>query len=309
MKSEEQILIDRYLHGELGDDEQESFEERFFADDDLFEQIEVAEMRLVDRYVRGEMDSSEAERFESGYLTTPERMAKVAKARVFHREIARMKPKSAGLFAKLGSLLEFRSPVLQYVTVAAVALLSIGLLWSVLIINKPLENVAETNINDNSRPFNTRPEEDVTPGVEASPGNAIVPDASRPTPDQQRKSSPGAVFFATITYPAGMRGRNVYSVIELEERTTVVELTVVLPDTAADDSYGVTITDESSALVWSGSSIKTVLKNNARALQLRVKAEILANGRYKLKIKPENSPGSIYNYGLEISRKGDNGPK
>ena len=59
-KDREESAI-RYLLGGLSESERTSLEEKFFADDKEFEELEIAEGELVDRYVRREL--SAADRF------------------------------------------------------------------------------------------------------------------------------------------------------------------------------------------------------------------------------------------------------
>jgi anti-sigma factor RsiW len=74
-------LIYRYLLGELPEPEQAALEERFFADNETFEQVCESENRLVDRYVRGRLSSADRARFEAHYLASPAHRQRVATAR------------------------------------------------------------------------------------------------------------------------------------------------------------------------------------------------------------------------------------
>lgn len=58
----------------LSDDEAVRFEENYFADDKLFEEIEIAEDELVDAYVRGQLSEEDRKRFEKG-LARSERLS------------------------------------------------------------------------------------------------------------------------------------------------------------------------------------------------------------------------------------------
>jgi hypothetical protein len=72
--TDNRILARRYLLGVLSDDEVARLEERYFSDDGLFEEIEIAEDELVDAYVRGKLTDGDRERFEKG-LATSERLS------------------------------------------------------------------------------------------------------------------------------------------------------------------------------------------------------------------------------------------
>lgn len=63
----------RYLLGTLTAEERTHFEEKYFHDDTLFEELEIAEDELVDAYVRKQLSSEDTERFEQ-HLKTSERL-------------------------------------------------------------------------------------------------------------------------------------------------------------------------------------------------------------------------------------------
>jgi len=83
-----QTLARRYLLGVLSDDDVARFEENYFADDKLFEEIEIAEDELVDAYVRGHLSEEDRKRFEEGLarserLSERVRFSKSLRARAF----------------------------------------------------------------------------------------------------------------------------------------------------------------------------------------------------------------------------------
>lgn len=67
-QSEDHQLITRYLLGELNDDEQRALEERYFADDDLFALLLLAEAELIERYEDGRLTKEESRQFESYFM-------------------------------------------------------------------------------------------------------------------------------------------------------------------------------------------------------------------------------------------------
>jgi len=71
----------RYLLGELCAEERARLEERYFKNDDLFEEMEMAEDELIDAYLRGHLSKSESRLFEENYLSSQRRRHKVGLAR------------------------------------------------------------------------------------------------------------------------------------------------------------------------------------------------------------------------------------
>jgi anti-sigma factor RsiW len=86
---DDQVMI-RYLLGGLSEDEQTRLEERFFADDDYFEQLLAVESELIDAYVRGELSGHEREQFETFFLASPRRRERVEFAKALMKRVSRM---------------------------------------------------------------------------------------------------------------------------------------------------------------------------------------------------------------------------
>jgi len=77
-------LLVKYLLHELPEREVEELEEEMLRDDELFERMQVVEMKLIDSYVRGEMTEEEKSRFQRRFLAIPDNQSKVEEARAFH---------------------------------------------------------------------------------------------------------------------------------------------------------------------------------------------------------------------------------
>src|SRR5687767_157148 len=77
-----------YLLGKLQEEEMLHLEESYFLDDNLFDEIQVAERELIDRYVEGSLSKDERYQFEHFFLSTPSRQEKLRFARVLKKHIA-----------------------------------------------------------------------------------------------------------------------------------------------------------------------------------------------------------------------------
>jgi hypothetical protein len=70
-------VLHQYLLGELSKEERLQLEETYFADDDFFEQLLIAEDELITAYVHGDLSKSEMGRFETNFLASLEQREKV----------------------------------------------------------------------------------------------------------------------------------------------------------------------------------------------------------------------------------------
>ncbi|PYS69200.1 MAG: hypothetical protein DMF69_17730, partial [Acidobacteria bacterium] len=78
----------RYLLGELSEQEKASLEERFFSDDQEFEELEVAETELIDQYLADELSPGDRTLFEKRLVTSPRLVERVRISRILASRLA-----------------------------------------------------------------------------------------------------------------------------------------------------------------------------------------------------------------------------
>lgn len=81
-------LMKRFLLGTSSEEERTLLEERFFADDAQFEEIQILEDELIDRYVRDELPADDRARFEQRILKSAALRERVEFAKLFKTKIA-----------------------------------------------------------------------------------------------------------------------------------------------------------------------------------------------------------------------------
>jgi hypothetical protein len=69
-KVEADARLTRYLLGAVSETERENIEAEYLTDEDVFEQMLIAEDELVDAYARGELADQERKQFEKNFLTS-----------------------------------------------------------------------------------------------------------------------------------------------------------------------------------------------------------------------------------------------
>jgi len=77
-----------YLLGQLSEAERTELEDRYFAEDPLFEYLAAVEMELIDAYARGELSETDRGQFEHRLLRSPRFQARVALALQLHARAA-----------------------------------------------------------------------------------------------------------------------------------------------------------------------------------------------------------------------------
>ena len=88
----DELLLARYLLGNLTEEEQVQVEDRAFADGDYMGALNAVEADLIDDYVSGELTQPDRRAFESRFLTSPQRRSKVEFAQALARVTAEAEP-------------------------------------------------------------------------------------------------------------------------------------------------------------------------------------------------------------------------
>src|SRR5580765_4200045 len=91
----DELLLVKYLLGDLSQEEQVQVEDRAFADPDYLVMLQAVEVDLIDAYVNGDLSPAERRGFERQFLVSPERRKKVAFARDLARVAAEAKAAEA----------------------------------------------------------------------------------------------------------------------------------------------------------------------------------------------------------------------
>ena len=93
----DELLLTRYLLGDLAEDEQVRVEDRAFMDPEYMAALEAVETDLIDAYVQGELATAERNAFERKFLVSPGRRSKVEFALALARVVAEAPPTSSGV--------------------------------------------------------------------------------------------------------------------------------------------------------------------------------------------------------------------
>ena len=81
-----QEMAIRYLLGTLSDEERTGLEQQFFSNDQVFEELEIAEDELIDRYVREELSPDDRRRFTK-LLVSPRLSERVELAKILAQKV------------------------------------------------------------------------------------------------------------------------------------------------------------------------------------------------------------------------------
>jgi hypothetical protein len=161
-------VVIRYLLGDLSDEEQAGLEEKYFGDDEFFEQVLVVEDELIDGYVRGELSAHERELFEKRFSLSEKHHQRLAFARLLNKsqtpataaETNRTPvPEPISWWRSAFALLRAQNPILQFAPLALLLLIALALFSIVRWRQQsgPSQSLAQQQENREQPPANMRP--------------------------------------------------------------------------------------------------------------------------------------------------------
>jgi hypothetical protein len=121
---EVQTRLRLYLLGQLAEDLREAIETELLENDDLFEELLIAEDELVDGYLGEKLSANERTAFEHNFLATPERIGKLRFARAFNRHLSAAPPQAINT-GKFWPALKARQSLVFGVAVIAIVLMAV----------------------------------------------------------------------------------------------------------------------------------------------------------------------------------------
>jgi hypothetical protein len=133
----EELMVN-YLLGELPEEEQLRLEERFFTDDEFYQQLLALEDELMYDYAAGGLSPDQRVKFERRFLDSPQARQKAELASAVldkaaevsaQRAPAPMAEERRSLWQSLLAFFSLQNPMMQFSLAAASALLFVGASW------------------------------------------------------------------------------------------------------------------------------------------------------------------------------------
>lgn len=310
-------LIDRYLLGELSEEERGRLEGEFFADPDLLDEVEASRDELIDAYLRGELSRRESERFERYFLATPRRRERVEFARsLLQTAAARPSPDVAGVARRAvswwrslpGPLVAHRRLAL---TAASVLLLAAGS-WLAF---RLLSSQNQGGARPGDEVASARPAQSPTPIQTPLPGSATGSDvtaaptaapSATPTPEKEpsepRREPQVAAFVLT---PSLVRDEGESERLVVPRRAEVVLLRFGF-EGEARQNYRAWLRTPEGRTVLDTRRVGLRKTTDGWMATLRLPARLLRDGDYILRLMGTTGEGEtvdVARFYFRIERK------
>jgi anti-sigma-K factor RskA len=296
--AEEQLLLN-YLLGDLPDEERERVEERMFADDELYEQIEAMKAELADDYARGQLRSRERARYESRFLTSANGHERLAFARTMAKAFDEAPATASEKRSWRDSVLAFfslRSPALQFSLAAAMLLLALGggwLFWQ----NRNLQSQLAQAQAEQSR---LQRQAELANEQQRARGDELAAALDRERAEREKlqkeldqaraqqaplASSTTPAFVSFLLSPGLIRDRDEPEKLVIPSTARQIRLRL---DTGGDDDYRsfrAELRTMRGALILSRSGLSKRATASGSVVPLTLAADALSPGEYELTLK------------------------
>jgi hypothetical protein len=322
LKNEKELR--RFLLGEMPEDERLEFEESFIFDEDLFDNLRVAEDELIEDYVRGTLEVSDKNKFEANFLTTPKRRQRVEftrqmleKLKVENVAVAKVKKtisatENPSFFASIAAF--FKQPGFALGTGFALVLLIFGGWFLLRNPNKPVEIVQNTPTpipqisvtptatpleNNNVAPINVAPNKISDSN---NPRPKVEPTINK-TPKIEKTPKPQTIgIIPTLAlFTGGVRSDGKTNELNLTENTTAANLQLNL-ESNDYKIYRAEIVDQNGNVIYRSGKLSA--KN--KQINAFVPAKNLKRGDYIVKVYGKNAKNedeSAADYQFRVNQK------
>ena len=310
MTIDHNLLTADMLLGKLPEEQRVEMEQRFFADQALFDELLMAENELTDAYVAGHLTADDRSRFEERFLINPVQRQRAifadALIKYASREAASNSSERAntmgGIFASLSSIFSMRPLALSFGAAAAVVLVLTAVF---LLVNRP-GPVTDTDIARVQAPETAVPtaetKENQPPAAnetvtvpnanhDAGSRNAPLPKVSTPI----RPATMVSTIFLTIGSTRGAAGTKAYN---LPAKSTDVRLRLALEDSSFTYYTAVVETVEGRQIVSQRAT------KRGDSVTLLVPASHLTKGDYIVTLKGSKKnavPQTIGEYSFTVN--------
>ncbi|MEW6125730.1 MAG: hypothetical protein AB1757_01595 [Acidobacteriota bacterium] len=335
LKNQEK-LINQYLLGELSETERLEIEERFFKDDEFYQNLLIAEDELIYNYLRGALSSRERKLFEAQLDKSSTRREKVAVVKalmaeavnateaatlpVAHRSSQEERP---SFWQSLIGLLSGRALVLQTAMAAAMLLFAVAgvWLWSQTSRLKSQVDIAQArqrqieqdyqatkkqsnDLQDRNQQLNEQlqREQQTREALEKERAELQAEKERLQKTLQTRPASETGIADSVISF-ALESGRtrdesDEPQRLRLPRNARHIQLQLDLGSDDGKGLYRVEVKTFGGALVWSKDALAASSASWGKAVNLVVPAAIFTNGEYELTLKRAVGKGKFQDAGF-----------
>jgi hypothetical protein len=315
MKEEQRIHLRHYLLDELDEQEREALAERYFIDEELFDELLEVENELFDQYASDELSPTEKKQFAGYIQSLPDGVFKLAAAQTLSRAAASEKTstsvrevksiQSVSLWQSIRNLFFGRQFVFQYALAGAllIALVAVAYLYihqrqlqkenEQLRVRVSQSEKDKENLNQQTQTAQQEQEEKIRQLEEELA--QVKPQKEKTVDDKEKPQSkePSIVStIATLILTPALRSGSKPDVLRLKPENKTVSLTVPINTREQIASYRAVLQlIESGKIVLIRENLKPVGSPRNRRVLFSLSAKELTGKSYKLTLQGRGADG------------------
>ncbi|HET9711147.1 MAG TPA: hypothetical protein VFP64_04675 [Pyrinomonadaceae bacterium] len=299
-----------YILGTLSDEEKARLEEGYFVDDAEFEEFEIAEEELIDRYVRGELSQQESDQLEKTFARSPRLIQRVQIARVLANRLAPEKVATAQTPQPRPARISWWQSLFGFSNASRAPAMAVGFSVLLLLLGGVTLLMAYVSLREQSRQVAAqqaaleqrqreldRQAAELKAQTDELARQVQLP-SETPAPPQVTPTPQAAAPVVFLTLSAGVtRSVGGSKSVRLGPETSEVQLTLGLRDTSYP-SYRATVINADRGEVFS----KSGLRPQAARLTLRVPTKQLPPGDYYVSVYGGPANESVADYPFRVTK-------
>jgi anti-sigma factor RsiW len=328
LKNLEENLLTRYLLGDLTEDETAQIEERFFADDEVYERLRVAEDELIYHYLQGGLSPHERRLFDAQLAASPKRREKVrfvkdlmeaasqasataiVEASIPETKTARS-TEGVSFWQRWLAFLTGRDAVWQLAMAAAMLAIALGGLWmwrQNRNLNAALEAAKTSQRDSEQRSLEEkRKTDDLQKQKDELAGTLKQEQAARAELEKEKQqwisrsdnptNPPGLILPFTLEPGLSRSDSEEPKALSLPRRVSQITLTLALGSDDGSGRYRAELSSRGGTLLWSLNDLSARQKAWGKAVVVNLPAAILRNSEYDLTVKRVIGKGAFEDVG------------
>ena len=311
----------QYLLGTLSPADKSRFEEDYFTDHELFEEVEIVEDELVDAYIRKQLSEDDRSKFETNLTDSSRLKQRVEFAQVLAKSTSALGPLAVDRPASVDEEPFWRrflfpsssrssfAPALATFMVLVLGGGALFFAWTRLRAEQRqlASERAELQQRDQNRTLESEKQKSALAAEleQARAENArLLQDLeSASKPDQPIKQQETTATFLLL--PGVLRSTGRRNLVELSPQTTNVRLRIALPADAYT-SYSASIKTAEQTPILNKSQLKALTARDGKILVLSLPSSQLRPGTYLVELSGHNDTGDperLPDYAFQVVRK------
>ncbi len=289
-----QLMI-QYLLGELPEAAQTQLEEKFFTDNQTFEQLQIVEEQLIDDYLNNVLTQPERQKFEASYLNSERRRKKLR----FARDLKTSFTPPPNFVPPAGKISIWQSrrallqlPSVQFgVVVFGVLLFAVGLYFVAKSSNEKNQTQfsAQSSVAPVDTSATTQPTQSNDPGLKPPTQRSASAEGLQAKLQTQKKKT-GALTLLSILSPGQLRDTEPNSAsnkIVISPQIVTVSLQLKLTPEKKYSTYRITVETNSGQILISRNNLTK--SKDGKSLVISIPAQILSTDDYVLILSGKNT--------------------